>query len=1120
MSDATQIGNDVLGQYNSIMSGTQPVVERKGWVLANLVDNHNVLVGYEILTIIYKDGKVAEERADRIALSQLPNLMALQNMQFFNAKYDAQVNALVGIPQFGILGKYPYYNPYNGSLRDYKNGLTLVRLVRNKDTDELIGFVGYDAFGKKIQGYIDDIDNYKSFIQTDYKYTDGVLYNKIGEVLDEKNFEVVRMRDRRHYHIYSKSQGDEAPKEATVHAQSIEEVGIVDVTYLTEVRNSPESREMWENGTQKLLLAMNNLRKVSPYYYTLVTTIQSKGKVIPVRTPFNLNISAMTEEDWNNLDDETREYVKVSMASGHGLDTLAVTEDTMYWNVDFVNQCSVSELTFILIHEMLHMVMQHSVRFRNRKNHMLWNIACDLYINTYISAAFGCVYGGGEVSYRGGMIKVPDSGIHLATMDEIQCFDFGETPPEILYDMLMKENANGVELIDPNDLNNGELPKITIDNSLAPIQGGGQSNMTETLIMEIAEQLKEVMLDLSEESIALQDLQNELATDALKLREQASNYGEASPEYMNIQARHNEKIENANTLNEVKEKVDEDVLEIAEISAKLSLGTITKSTAENIVDKLNKVADSCSESNKNYAQVKLQNNKALVKAESVCRDSANTIAQVASQVPRQMTVDGSQMGGGGNMGGQPPQMSGILPDEITMPPSDGSGSGSDNDRQVEAQQKNGQGQDQNNQNQDGQNQGQDGQGQSSDGQNQDGQGQGSGGQANNPSGQNGQNQGQGQDSQSADSIPDGGDLGNANTSTGTAGAGGGNQRRTGGMATQGDKSALGTGAGAMSQSNGSASSSGNQQKENKSSGSKSEYDELFGDGKQTNIGSSPTVRVRFNGKEITAKVHMDIKSSVAGKSAEKNKLRQSKSKDTLERIKFRVDEQRAKGKLDDGSNGNSVEGGAERELEIGVSHLVDWKQIFKNRFSTKNRMVKNNYKTNMQRVARTDLRRGKHELRDYKVIKNIIIGIDVSGSVSQAQLQSYLSEIWGLLTRYKDDFQDISGELVYWSTNVGDSGIFTNQNDLTKVAPISTGGTDIRPFFQYVCKQIKTETGKMEKIKLKDCPLILVITDGCFSQNYADFASELGSKVIWMIDGDARNFNPPFGLVAELTSYE
>lgn len=129
--------------------------------------------------------------------------------------------------------------------------------------------------------------------------------------------------------------------------------------------------------------------------------------------------------------------------------TMGVTEDHLYYNPEFLAQLSVEEATFIYIHEMLHIAMQHPVRHGKRDN-ILWNIACDLYINESICKQFGCEYDSGKVVYSRessfdnktyhGVIATPREGIFLSTIGE--SLDFAKDTAESIYARLVKENPN------------------------------------------------------------------------------------------------------------------------------------------------------------------------------------------------------------------------------------------------------------------------------------------------------------------------------------------------------------------------------------------------------------------------------------------------------------------------------------------------------------------------------------------------------------------------------------------------------------------------------------------------------------------------------------------------------
>ena len=96
---------------------------------------------------------------------------------------------------------------------------------------------------------------------------------------------------------------------------------------------------------------------------------------------------------------------------------------------------------------------------------------------------------------------------------------------------------------------------------------------------------------------------------------------------------------------------------------------------------------------------------------------------------------------------------------------------------------------------------------------------------------------------------------------------------------------------------------------------------------------------------------------------------------------------------------------------------------------------------------------------------------------------------------------------------------FKNIEDLKKIHVGSTGGTDVRCVFEYLNGETKVD-GKYEKHKPKEMAAVIIITDGCFYNNYEDYAKIFGKpsyKVIWMIEGNAMDFKPPFGNVVQIT---
>lgn len=67
--------------------------------------------------------------------------------------------------------------------------------------------------------------------------------------------------------------------------------------------------------------------------------------------------------------------------------TMGVSLKSLYFNPYFVLKVPISDLLFILIHEIYHISMKHRIREQNR-NHDLWNKACDYYVNAVIADEF------------------------------------------------------------------------------------------------------------------------------------------------------------------------------------------------------------------------------------------------------------------------------------------------------------------------------------------------------------------------------------------------------------------------------------------------------------------------------------------------------------------------------------------------------------------------------------------------------------------------------------------------------------------------------------------------------------------------------------------------------------
>lgn len=159
---------------------------------------------------------------------------------------------------------------------------------------------------------------------------------------------------------------------------------------------------------QKLSAVMFALKATKPFYYSTMST---------------LNII--------EADPETS-----------GLDTMGVTFDKMYYSADFVKELSMPELMFVLIHEMCHLLMGHTVR-QGERDHQLWNIATDLYINKSIAVEFGLTQPGVVVNIgdanqnKFAKITMLNFGLYISSLDVEK--DIPEGLYSELNDSLQKE---------------------------------------------------------------------------------------------------------------------------------------------------------------------------------------------------------------------------------------------------------------------------------------------------------------------------------------------------------------------------------------------------------------------------------------------------------------------------------------------------------------------------------------------------------------------------------------------------------------------------------------------------------------------------------------------------------
>lgn len=269
-----------------------------------------------------------------------------------------------------------------------------------------------------------------------------------------------------------------------------------------------------------------------------------------------------------------------------------------------------------------------------------------------------------------------------------------------------------------------------------------------------------------------------------------------------------------------------------------------------------------------------------------------------------------------------------------------------------------------------------------------------------------------------------------------------------------------------------------------------------------------TEDIYMDGKKLNGSCIDDMKSEVGQDTEEKAEASKDLAKQKAQdmQTKKRMVEDKSGKDLTKGLNGATL---AERIIKFELGTKIDWRKVLKNIVAEKPRKKytlasPNEAYMNMGVTLASRQRIGKPEK-----LKNIVICIDVSGSISTEELNKFLGEIANIFSHY-----DVDGLLMYWNTSVCSFGRFSNLKDMLKVDSGFSGGTDVKCVFDFLAGKT-TLNGEKTPIRGKDIKAIIVLTDGEFSKNYGSYAREFGRKTLWIIDGNGAMFDTPFGEVVD-----
>lgn len=869
------------------------------------------------------------------------------NINYINASYDEQYGTLVGI-NGESLAKYPTIN--EDFVLTSKGGIIVLATILDMNTKKPIGVVAYNGTGRVFNL------SYKSLEELSRKNNccnfdiiNDKFYGLIAVKKNGKYFGTVEMS------IPDTTATKEKKEKSIIQQLDNTEIPVIQVYSMDFVKSS----EFNQPCQDKLVRTMINMQALTPYYYTILQAIR--------RLP------------------------------APGLGTLGVTQDTLYYDMKFVAELGVPELTFVLIHEIMHIAMQHSARFGTRTNHDLWNIATDLYINSIICHDFGIKFGSPSVNVGNSLkpieIKTPNFGVYMETIGET--IDLSCDTPESIYNKLLKENPNY-----------GMSGGSSSSQSQQGNQGGqSQSQSIQQGIKNIQNGANKAQQQINQNGNTQQRQQAQQANQQVQQGCQQMQQGLQNNNQQQVQQGLQQAMQGCKQLGSIMNQIAQQQMQQG--SQQLQQGA-------------NNAQQSCGNS-PNSQQANQQIQQGIQQTQQGMQNSnSNQVQQGLNQIQQGIQNMQNALQQAGQQGTQQGQQS----------------SNSMNQGMSQMQNATSQGQ----------------------------------------FGKSGQGQGQGQSGMTSAS----------------------NQMKTG-----------------LSQAQ--SGLNGNENNQQGKLGESIDSGDIGGDlasgGDDDSAGKFKEVSVIYNGKKLTGIVMKDVMSNRDTKSENNEKANLEDSRRALQKIttKIKMEEEA----LGESLTKNVSEGGGlvQRYIEFGLSSGVDWRVLVKNMCKDKPKKTFTLANPNVDYMNMGMTLADRRAIGKPTHISHVKFAVDVSGSVSQKELQVILSEINNIFTHFKVD-----GELIYWSTNIGDVGMFSSLKDMLKVKPKSTGGTDVRCVFEYLNGEIEVG-GKYESDKVRDIKGVFIITDGYFNMNFKDYETAFGRRVVWLITGTKGNpiiFNPPFGKVIGL----
>lgn len=215
--------------------------------------------------------------------------------------------------------------------------------------------------------------------------------------------------------------------------------------------------------------------------------------------------------------------------------------------------------------------------------------------------------------------------------------------------------------------------------------------------------------------------------------------------------------------------------------------------------------------------------------------------------------------------------------------------------------------------------------------------------------------------------------------------------------------------------------------------------------------------------------------------------------------------------LHDNSFSNSGSGwlGEHVVKDIEKANKVNWKGVLRKRLN----MVSAK-ETTFSKLDKRSSYLGKklpgQALSDPDGIKNVKICFDISGSISEDELNTMYGQLRQLCREYK-----IEAELILWDTEIVSETAFDKFDTVIKNRKdVQGGGTDPQCIFKHFMT-----SPDYKKMRKKQPSAIIIFTDGGFGSIDEKYKIKYEKQTIWVILPRYK-FEKPFGVIAEVSEDE